>query len=87
MEALARLLKEHPLAKTVDFIRSEKHLYEILPKDVSKGTLLTKIAELFNIDPQRTIAVGDYNNDVSMIKVAGMGVAVANAVPEANKGS
>ena len=32
---------------------------------------------------KNTIAIGDYNNDISMIKAAGIGVAVANAVPEA----
>ena len=31
----------------------------------------------------KTIAIGDYNNDVSMIRAAGVGVAVANAVDEA----
>jgi hydroxymethylpyrimidine pyrophosphatase-like HAD family hydrolase len=31
----------------------------------------------------RTVAIGDYNNDVSMIKAAGVGIAVANAVEEA----
>ena len=32
---------------------------------------------------EKTIAIGDYNNDVSMIRAAHLGVAVANAVPEA----
>lgn len=82
MQALIRLLNEHPLADQVDFIRSEKHLYEILPKGVSKGSLLMKMAELLDIDPRKTIAVGDYNNDISMIKAAGHGFAVANAVSE-----
>ena len=31
----------------------------------------------------RTVAIGDYNNDISMIKAAGVGIAVANAVEEA----
>ena len=40
-----------------------------------------KMCELLSIDPARSVAVGDYDNDVSMIKAAGMGIAVANATP------
>ena len=31
---------------------------------------------------ERIIAAGDYNNDIEMIQNAGIGVAVANALPE-----
>lgn len=83
MDELAKTLNSHPKSHEFDFIRSEETLYEILPKGVSKGNLLLKIAELLDIDPQNTVAVGDYNNDISMIKAAGIGYAVQNAVPEA----
>ena len=83
IDKLARLLTSHPLADNFDFIRSEFRLFEILPKGASKGNLLCKMAKLLNINIEKTIAVGDYNNDVSMIKAAGLGFAVANAVPEA----
>lgn len=82
IERLAALLAEHPLAERFSFMRSERTLYEILPKDVSKGTVLAKLAELEEIDLRRTVAVGDYNNDIAMIRTAGLGVAVANARPE-----
>ena len=81
--ALAELLNKHPKAANYDFIRSERYLYEIVPKGSSKGNVLCKMAELLNIDINKTIAVGDYNNDISMLKAAGMGFAVENAVPEA----
>lgn len=83
IDALMELLHFHPRAGEFDFIRSEKILYEILPKGVSKGAVLTKMAQLLGIDMKNTVAVGDYNNDISMIRVAGHGYAVANAVPEA----
>lgn len=63
--------------------RSERILYEILPKGISKGAALCKMADLLGIDKNRTIAVGDYNNDVSMVKAAKLGFAVSNAVDEA----
>ena len=75
-----RLLEEHPKADQFDFIRSEKILHEILPKGISKGAVLPKLAEHLGIRMERTIAVGDYDNDLSMIRAAGVGIAVANAV-------
>ena len=58
-------------------------MYEILPKGASKGNALCRMAELLGIDVNKTIAVGDYNNDISMLKTAKLGFAVANAVDEA----
>ena len=83
IQALMDLLDRHPRAKEFDFIRSERMLYEILPKGVSKGGALVKLAELLGIDLHRTIAVGDYNNDISMLQKAGLSFAVANAVDAA----
>ena len=83
IERLTKVLNEHPKSKMFDFIRSEESLYELLPKGISKGNLLIKLAEILGIDPKKTVAVGDYNNDISMIKAAGIGYAVANAVTEA----
>ena len=82
MTRLMEMLDSHPLADRFDFIRSEKSLYEILPKGIGKGSVMLKMAELLGIDPKKTVAVGDYNNDISMVAAAGLGIAVSNAVPE-----
>ena len=76
-------LAEHRLADQFDFIRSERTLYEILPKGVGKGLAIKGLVDYLGIDPERTIAVGDYNNDISMFKAAGISIAVNNAPPEA----
>ena len=76
---LEGILKSHPRASEFDFIRSEKHLYEILPKGNSKGSVLLRLADCVGVDRKRTVAIGDYDNDVSMLLAAGLGVAVANA--------
>lgn len=78
---VAELLSRHPKADRFDFIRSERTLYEILPKGINKSVALLKLAEILNIN--KTIAIGDYNNDVEMIKAAKVGVAVDNACDEA----
>lgn len=85
LERVEALLTAHPLAEKFDFIRSEKTIYEILPKGVSKGAALPRIAEFCGVDPRRTVAVGDFDNDVSMLKAAGVGVAVENASEAAKR--
>ena len=82
MLSLIKLLNNHPKASCYDFIRTERRLYEILPKGVNKGLALKKMADLLGVNMSKTIAVGDYNNDISMIQEAGIGIAVANAVDE-----
>ena len=76
---LSVLLHSHPRADEFGFIRSEKTLYEILPKGINKGSVLPKLCEYLGIDIRRSIAVGDYDNDVGMLKAAGIGIAVSNA--------
>lgn len=77
--AIEKALRGHPRADTFDFVRSERALFEILPKGVHKGLALSKLAEYLKIDKKRTVGVGDYNNDVGMFSEAGVGIAVSNA--------
>ena len=73
----------HPLAVGFDFIRSEKTLFEILPKGIGKGTAIKNLIRHLNMDINKTIAIGDYNNDISMFDTAKIGIAVSNACKEA----
>lgn len=83
IEELEKLLNEHPLAEEFDFIRSERTLYEILPKGIGKGTAVEKLCRFLKLDINKTVAIGDYNNDISMFKAAGTGIAVSNACDDA----
>ena len=76
---LSDFLLSHPLAGEFSFIRSDKEYYEILPKGAGKGDLIPRMAALLGIARERVIAVGDNDNDVSMLQAAGVGIAVANA--------
>ena len=80
---IAKLLREHPLAEKFDFIRSQINLFEILPKGVDKGLSISSLARHLRLDEKKTVAVGDYDNDVGMLRAAGLGVAVKNASPAA----
>ncbi len=55
---------------------------EISAAGVNKASGLAKIAELTGIPAAEVAAVGDAKNDVEMLNWAGVGLAVANAVPE-----
>jgi len=53
---------------------------ELAPKTISKGTALRLILEKqFNIPVTEAIAFGDNYNDIDMLQIAGLGVAVDNA--------
>lgn len=59
---------------------SEKTSLEITPAGVNKGTALKKLCEQLDIDIQQVIAVGDAPNDYAILKIAGLAVAMGNAV-------
>ena len=77
--SIEKMLREHPLADEFVFVRSAQTLLEILPKGINKGLSIVKLSEYLKIDKNKTIAVGDYNNDIPMFEAAGIGIAVANA--------
>lgn len=53
---------------------------EMIPAHISKGSALRELMTEFNIAPEEVIAFGDAENDVEMLKVAGIGVAMGNAM-------
>lgn len=55
-----------------------KHWLEVQDVNVSKGNALKKICELENIDIKDTLVFGDAENDISMVEVAGISVAMLN---------
>lgn len=52
---------------------------EILPHGASKGAGFRHLLESLDIPPENTMAVGDGENDIEMIRIAGIGVAMGNA--------
>ncbi|MBZ4664506.1 MAG: HAD-superfamily hydrolase, subfamily [Caloramator sp.] len=58
---------------------------EILPFGVSKGSALKELIKLMEINQNKVVAIGDYCNDIEMIKVAFLGVATENAHKDLKK--
>lgn len=69
----------------VVFFNSAPILIECVDNESGKGNALIQLAKKFNVAVEDTVAVGDAMNDLSMIKAAGLGVAVANAAEELKK--
>jgi Cof subfamily protein (haloacid dehalogenase superfamily) len=63
----------------LSFLYSTGNTIEICRSEVSKASGLRFLAERLGIQPAEILAVGDSYNDISMIELAGIGVAVANA--------
>ncbi len=74
-----RLREALPQAEVV---RSEQDYLEVLPPGASKGEGLRWLCRFLGVSPEEVVAVGDQLNDLGMLEVAGVGVAMAHA-PEA----
>ena len=57
--------------------------FEFMAPGVDKGRALAGALPKLGIDASEVVAFGDGQNDVSMIKWAGVGVAMGNAIDEA----
>ena len=55
----------------------------LINTNVSKGNAIYGLCKFLKIDINDVIAIGDGLNDISMIKMAGLGVAMENGTPEA----
>ena len=56
---------------------------EVLPPGVDKGSGVLKLLSSLGVAPEDALAVGDAENDLSMLRIVGIGAAPANAQPAA----
>ena len=61
--------------------RSEPYFLELVPKGIDKAQSLAVLLDKVGIRREEVIACGDGFNDLSMIRYAGLGVAMQNAQP------
>lgn len=82
-ERLALLEKEmyERLKETNEVYRSEPYFLEMMPKGIDKARSLEVLLDKLGLSREQVIACGDGFNDLSMIKFAGLGVAMSNAQP------
>ena len=63
----------------INVFRSEPYFLELVPQGIDKALSLSVLLENIGMTREEVIAIGDGYNDLSMIKFAGMGVAMGNA--------
>lgn len=79
-ELQARMQKELP---AVEVSSSWINNLEVNARGANKGVALTALAQRLGIPMQQIMAIGDNDNDIPMLKAAGVGVAMGNATPNA----
>ena len=70
------------LGEKMDIFRSAPFFLELVPKGIDKAQSLLRLLSKINLTPADLMAFGDGYNDLSMLKLAGVGVVMANAAPE-----
>lgn len=63
-----------------EVIKTRSNLLEFMPKGVTKAYGIQLLAQELGIEPAEVMAIGDEENDLSMIAYAGVGVAMGNAI-------
>ncbi|MCP1276498.1 Cof-type HAD-IIB family hydrolase [Leuconostoc citreum] len=80
---LEKILSNSPLTNNqFNFVRSRRTLLEFIPKNVNKALALNVLLEHLSLTPDNLMAFGDEENDIEMIKLARIGVAMGNAIPK-----
>lgn len=71
------ILKDHPV-QVID----TGYAIHLQAPGIDKGTALEALAEEMGLQPSDFLAIGDSVNDIHMLRMAGIGVTVANAHPD-----
>lgn len=82
MEALSETVMQ-AFGQQVDCYFSCGEYLEIVPKGVNKGNAIAWMCQNLGVAIADSIACGDADNDLAMIRTAGIGVAMANGTDEA----
>ncbi len=69
------------LAGRADCFSSSPYFLEVVAHGMNKGAAVRELCARLGTDIRNALAVGDEGNDISMIRAAGMGIAMANAIP------
>jgi len=80
--AIKEPILREALSPECDVYRSTPYFMEIVAAGIDKGEGLKRLADICHIPMSEVVACGDGYNDIGMIKAAGLGVAMKNALPE-----
>ncbi len=80
--AVIQAIRDMQLELSITF---NKGAVMILPNGVNKASGLEAALAALSIAPSETVAIGDAENDLAMLKLCGLSVAVANALDSVKK--
>lgn len=81
LQSLKEKLSDEIKNETTITYSSNRYM-EFTSKGINKGVAVKELANLLNIKLDEVMAIGDNHNDVTMLEVAGLSVAVGNAINE-----
>ncbi len=84
-ETIQEAKKEFLKLGEFEVVSSMNNSFELMKNGTSKGAAVKKICEYYGINRSETICIGDNENDLSMIKFAGLGVAMGNGTEVVKK--
>ncbi|TCK86772.1 hypothetical protein EDC19_2826 [Natranaerovirga hydrolytica] len=73
------------IGEKLNIFFSKPYYLEFLNKNTDKGISLLELAKSLDISKNEIMAIGDSYNDISMIKKAGLGIAMKNGNEEIKK--
>jgi Cof subfamily protein (haloacid dehalogenase superfamily) len=81
-EHLDKVRKDMDALGRMEVVSSGKHAMECSNKGVSKASGMLRYLQYYGIQREKSMAIGDSDNDISMIEMAGLGVAMGYAGEE-----
>ncbi|MBP1154796.1 MULTISPECIES: Cof-type HAD-IIB family hydrolase [unclassified Paenibacillus] len=82
MDRVEQNLGSLHLPPTLHAIRSGVHFIDVMLNSVSKGRALSELSEMWGIEASSILAMGNYFNDIDMLRFAGLGIAMDNSPEE-----
>lgn len=73
---------QQKFAGKLSMYKSSPFFLEVVPLGVEKAQSLAALLTILGLTQENLMACGDSWNDISMIELAGVGIAMGNAVPE-----
>lgn len=83
-EGLGHIVRDLDLHE-VQFGIAKVAWLDVGPKDLNKATMLARLCTRLDLNPARTIAIGDGANDTRMLEWAGLGVAMGGSSDEVQR--
>ncbi len=73
------------MGSSASLTQAASTMLEVLPPGASKGAGVSVMLDRLGVDPADVLAIGDAENDIGMLELAGTSVAMGNASPEVKR--